>query len=202
MTPTLIPTRKGGFTYRDVSDLKSDMVRYGATKGCKTPVRITKDNSRLCFMEIGYGNSLGKYHKIIECPKIEVCKTCRVLERPVLGHVKTIIDLDMLGLEPPKIVHLSLEEQLATKLFVVGSSGRQRNHFDAYDSFRILKYNKPDMKRTRDIFKTLCTKRKSMPSSYMPPSAGDILMRCMGMAKSGQAWRRPRLQKDSILMTW
>ena len=160
------PNTQGGFTYRDVSDLKSDMVRYGTTKGCKTPVRITKDNSRLCFMEIGYRNSLGKYHKIIERPKIEVCKTCRVLERPVLGHVKTIIDLDMLGLEPPKIAHLSLEEQLATKLFVIGSSGRQRNHFDAYDSFRILKYNKPDMKRTRDIFKTLCAKRKSMPSSY------------------------------------
>ena len=49
---------------------------------------------------------------------------------------------------------------------MIGSSGRQRNHFDAYDSFRILRYNKPDMKRTRDIFKTLCAKRKSMPSSY------------------------------------
>ena len=92
----------GGFTYRDVSNLKSDMVRYGVMKGCKTPVRTTEDNSRLCFMEIGYRNSLGKYHKIIERPKIEVCKTCRVLERPVLGHVKTIIDLDMLGLKPPQ----------------------------------------------------------------------------------------------------
>ena len=160
------PNTQGGFTYRDVSSLKSDMARYGAARGCKTPVRVIKNDSRLCFVEIGYRNSLGHGHRIIERPKIEVCKTCRVLERPVLGQVGTIIDLEMLGLEPPRVAHLSLEEQLATKLFVIGSSGRQRNHFDAYDSFRILRYNKPDMKRARDIFGVLCARHKSRPSSY------------------------------------
>lgn len=138
------PNTQGGFTYRNVDDLKSDMTRYGVMKRCKTPVRVTKDDARLFFMEVGYRDSLGPNHKIIERSKIEVCKTCRVFERPVSGRVETIIDLGILGLEPPHVTHLSLEEQLATKLFVIGASGRQRNHFDAYDSFRILKHNEPD----------------------------------------------------------
>ncbi|MCE2497642.1 MAG: nucleotidyl transferase AbiEii/AbiGii toxin family protein [Nitrosopumilaceae archaeon] len=160
------PNTPGGFTYRHVGDLKSDMMRYGTTKGCKTRVRVTTNDAKLFFMEVGYRKSLGPNHGIIEPPKIEVCKTCRVLKEPVLGPVETIIDLDILGLDPPKIAHLSLEEQLATKLFVIGSSGRQRNHFDAYDSFRILKHNEPDMRRTRDIFKELCGRHKSRPSVY------------------------------------
>ena len=42
-----------------------------------------------------------------------------------------------------------MEEQLATKLHVIGANGRQRNNFDAYDSFRILRHNKPDMRKVR-----------------------------------------------------
>ena len=168
------------------------MERYGATKGCRTPVRLTKDDSRLCFMEIGYRDLLGPSHKIIERPKIEVCKTCRVLEIPVLGRVETIIDLDILGLEHPKIAHLSLEEQLTTKLFVIGSSGRQRNHFDAYDSFRILKYNKPDMRKTRDIFKVLCAKRKSGTSFH----AAECRRRLDAM--HGNAKKRASLEETAF----
>lgn len=160
------PNTRDGFTYRNVRDLKDDMVRYGAERGCKTPVRVTKDDSRLCFIEIGYRSSLGSGHRIVERPKIEVCKTCRVLERPVVGPVNTIIDLEMMGLEPPKIAHLCPEEQLATKLFVIGASGRQRNHLDAYDSLRLLGYGKPDMKMVRDIFKILCAKHNSEPRDY------------------------------------
>lgn len=146
----------GGFTYGDVEALEGDMRSYGMMKGCKTPVRVTTDNANMCFIEIGYRRSLGSGHKIIETPKIEVCKTCRVRTEPVPGHIDTIIDTDVLGLRPPKIAHLSLEEQLATKFHVIGSSGRQRNQFDAYDSFMILKHGRPDMRKTRDIFKILC----------------------------------------------
>ena len=160
------PNSPGGFTYGDVSELKDDLARYGEARRCKTPIRVTRDDSRLCFIEMGYRSSLGRRRRIVERPKIEVCKTCRVSERPVVGPIDTIIDLEMLGLEPPKVAHLSLEEQLATKLFVIGSSGRQRNHFDAYDSFRILQYNRPDMKKVRFIFKGWCTKRGSRPRDY------------------------------------
>ena len=48
----------------------------------------------------------------------------------------------------------------------MGARGRQRNHFDAYDSFRILGHNEPDMRKTRDIFKRLCAPHDSRPSSY------------------------------------
>ena len=160
------PNSPGGFTYSDVCGLKDDLARYGEARGCKTPVCVTRDDSRLCFIEMGYRSSLGSRRKIVEPPKIEVCKTCHVFERPVAGPIDTIIDLEMLGLEPPKVAHLSLEEQLATKLLVIGSSGRQRNHFDAYDSFRLLQYNRPDMKKVRSIFKKWCTKRGSRPRDY------------------------------------
>ena len=154
----------GGFTYGDVEALDRDMRSYGASKGCDTPVRVTTDSASLYFVEIGYRRSLGPDHKIIEVPKIEVCKTCRVLTEPVSGHIDTIIDLDVLGLEPPKIAHLSMEEQLAAKFYVIGASGRQRNQFDAYDSFMMLRHGRPDMRKTRDIFKTLCGHRSA--SSY------------------------------------
>ena len=160
------PNTQGGFTYRDVRGLKEDIARYGAARRCRTQARITKDDPRLFFIEMGYRASLGRGHRIIERPKIEVCKTCRVFERPASDPINTIIDLEMLGLEPPRIVHLSLEEQLATKLFVIGSSGRQRNHFDAYDSFRILKYNESDMKKVRGIFEMLCARHNSRPRAY------------------------------------
>ena len=159
------PNTQGGFTFGDVCNLKSDMIQYGKEKGCKTRVSITGSDRRLYFMDIMYRKSLGPNHIIKETPKIEVCRTCRVLKKPVLGHIDTIIDLEMLGLEPPQIIHLSLEEQLATKLHVIGANGRQRNNFDAYDSFRILMHNKPDMRKVRDIFKMLC-RHKSSPSSH------------------------------------
>lgn len=160
------PNTQGGFTYRDLYGLKDDIVGYGAARRCKTPARVTRDDPRLHFIEMGYRDSLGRRHRIIERPKIEVCKTCRVLEEPVLGRINTIIDLEVLGLKPPEVFHLSLEEQFAMKLFVIGSSGRQRNHFDAYDSFMIFKYGRPDMKKARGIFKELCARHSSGPSTY------------------------------------
>ncbi len=160
------PNTRGGYTYGDVCDLKADITKYGATRGCRTPVKMTRDDSRLHFIEIGYKKSLGSGHQIKEPPKIEVCKTCRVFENPVSGPINTIIDLGILGLEPPMINHLSLEEQFATKLFVIGSTARQRNQFDAYDSFRIFKCNKMDMKKARNIFETLCERRNTKLHVY------------------------------------
>ncbi len=159
------PNSRGGFTFRHVRGLKDDIIQYGLSRGCTTPIKITQDNQRWRFIKMGYRESLGRY-KIKEIPKIEVCKTCRVFDEPVYGPIDTIVDLELLGLEQPKVTHLSLEEQLATKLFIIGSSGRQRNHFDAYDAFRMLKNNDPDMKKVRGLFKKQCTKPNSNPRSH------------------------------------
>ena len=155
------PNTFGGFSYRNVCGLKEDLMKYGSARGCRTSVQITKDDSRLCFIEIGYRGSLGS-HTIVERPKVEVCKTCRILERPVLEEINTIIDLEMLGLKPPKVNHLSLEEQFAMKLFVIGADGRQRNHFDAYDAFGIFKHGPPNMRKARCFFKKMCRRKPNI----------------------------------------
>ena len=100
----------GGFRYRDVSGLKGDIVEYGSARRCKTRVSVTRDEQRLHFVAVEYRQSLESSHRIIERPKIEICKTCRVHEMPVLSQINTIIDLEILGLEPPVVAHLSLEE--------------------------------------------------------------------------------------------
>jgi len=156
------------FTYGDVSELRSDIIKYGSQRRCETKTDVTKDNARLHFIEIGYWDSLKKNgYRIIERPKIEICKTCRVFSKPETGPMNTIIDLKIIGVDPPRITHLGPEEQFAEKLFVIGSSGRQRNHFDAYDSFRIFKNNKLDMKAAKSIFELLCERHKSKPSDYI-----------------------------------
>ena len=160
------PNTPGGFTYGDVCELKKDIVRYGETKRCKTPVRLTRNDAQFCFIEIGYRKSLENYYQIMERPKIEVCKNCQVIEKPVLGPINTIIDLERMNLKPPMVAHLTLEEQFATKMFVIGARGRQRNQFDAYDSFRIHTSNQLDMKKARSIFKRLCERHHSSPHDY------------------------------------
>jgi predicted nucleotidyltransferase component of viral defense system len=75
--------------------------------------------------------------------------------------MNTFIDLELLGLEPPVVYHVALEEQLATKLFIIGSSGRQRNHFDAYDVMRIIENNKIDWRLTRALFERLVERHRA-----------------------------------------
>jgi len=160
------PNTQKGFTYGDVDSLASDMAGYASRRRCETKVKVTKNDSRLHFIEVGYWDSLRLNGcRIAERPKIEICKTCRVFSEPATGPIETMIDLDILGLKPPHIPHLSLEEQLAAKLFTIGSSGRQRNHFDAYDASMIAS-GRPDMRSARSIFETLCKRHKSKTSDY------------------------------------
>lgn len=161
------PNTQGGFSYGDVDRLKSDLEDLGRQRGCRTSVRVIPTNKRLHFIEVGYRKSLGAGRRIMEPPKIEICKTCRVLRRPQKGTIKTFIDLEMIGLEPLEVTHLSPEEQFADKLYVIGSSGRQRNHFDAYDAFSIFNNVGLDMKEARTIFNERCWRHKSDPRDYI-----------------------------------
>lgn len=104
---------------------------------------------------------------MVEVPKIELCKRCRVFEEPAKSPMNTFIDLKLLGLEPPVVYHVALEEQLATKLFIIGSSGRQRNHFDAYDVMRIRENNKINWKLTKDLFERLVQRHKAKKAAYI-----------------------------------
>ena len=161
------PNTPGGFSYRDVSCLKDDIAEYGAARGCETRVSVTRDGDMLHFVEVEYRKSLESTHRIVERPKIEVCKTCRVHEMPVLSRINTIIELEMLGLEPPIVAHLSLEEQFAAKLHVIGSKTRQRKHFDADDSFMIFRSNRIDMKKARRLFEARCANYVPGPGAYV-----------------------------------
>lgn len=160
------PNTPGGFSYRDVSGLKGDIAEYGAARGCRTRVSVTRDDQRLHFVAVEYRQSLEDTRRIIERPKIEVCKTCRVHEMPALSQINTIIDLEVLGLEPLAVKHLSLEEQFAAKLHVIGSNTRQRKHFDAYDSFMMFQSNRIDMKKARRLFETRCANYAPGPGAY------------------------------------
>ena len=161
------PNTQGGFSYRDVGRLKSDLEDFGRQRGCRTPVRIIPNNKRLHFIEVRYRKSLGAGHRILESPKIEICKTCKVLRSPQKSTISTFIDLEMIGLEPLEVTHLSPEEQFADKLYVIRSSGRQRNHFDAYDAFSIFNNVWLDMKEARTIFNERCWRHKSDPRDYI-----------------------------------
>ncbi|MBI5133400.1 MAG: nucleotidyl transferase AbiEii/AbiGii toxin family protein [Thaumarchaeota archaeon] len=162
------PNTQKGLTYGDVSEIRNDIMKYGSVRRCETRAEVTKDDVRLYFIEIGYWDALkDNGYRIVERPKIEICKTCRVFTEPVKSQMNTIIDLDILGLKPPVIYHVDLEEQFTTKLFIIGSSGRQRNHFDAYDAQRIVKNNKMNWKLTKKLFDTLVERRKSKPSVYI-----------------------------------
>ena len=186
------PNTPGGFSYRDVSGLKDDITEYGAARGCNTRVNVTRDEQRLHFVAVEYRQSLENIHRIIERPKIEVCKTCRVHEMPVLSQINTIIDLELLGLEPPVVAHLSLEEQFAAKLHVIGSNTRQRKHFDAYDSFMMFQSNKIDMKKARSLFETRCANYVPGPGAYV-----EECRRCLDtMLRDGK--KRTKLEETAF----
>lgn len=162
------PNTKNNFTYGDVSGIRQDLIKYGSQRRCETKTAVTKDDARLYFVEVGYWNALKKSgYRIVERPKIEICKTCRVFTNTVANPVNTIIDLDILGLKPPVVTHVGLEEQFSTKLFIIGSSGRQRNHFDAYDAMRIYRNNKLDLKLAKKIFDMLTERHKVKSYDYV-----------------------------------
>jgi len=159
---------KNGFTYGDVSEIRRDLIKYGGQRRCETKTDVTKDDARLYFIEVGYWDSFKKAgYRIVERPKIEICKTCRVFTDTVTNPVNTIIDLDILGLKPPVVTHVGLEEQFSTKLFIIGSSGRQRNHFDAYDAMRIFRNNKLDWKLAKKVFDIMAERHKVKSSNYI-----------------------------------
>ncbi len=155
-----------GITYGDVSNIKQDLYRFGQSRGCTIRTKITQDSVMLYFLEVGYHKFLNRGLNIVERPKIEVCKQCRTHERPILSRMNTMIDLELLGMEPPELLHLDLEEQLANKLFVIGSRGRQRNHFDAYDIYRICKNNKIDWNKEKRIFSNIIKRTGKSLSEY------------------------------------
>ncbi|MFY9301594.1 MAG: nucleotidyl transferase AbiEii/AbiGii toxin family protein [Candidatus Nitrosotenuis sp.] len=156
------------FTYGDVSGIKKDLLKYGSQRRCDTRTKETKDDARLYFLEVGYWDSLKSAgYRIVERPKIEICKTCRVFTDIVTTPINTIIDLEILGLKPPLVTHVGLEEQFATKLFIIGSSGRQRNHFDAYDAMRIFRNNKLDWKVAKNVFEIMSERHKVKSSAHI-----------------------------------
>lgn len=153
------PNSYDKFTYGDVDKIRNDLMKFGSSRKCQTKTEITQNTSMLYFLEVKYHEGLKKKnHTMIEHPKIEICKTCRTLEKPTMSRMNTMIDLKLLGLEPPVLAHLSLEEQLANKLFVIGANGRQRNNFDAYDVYRICNKNKINWKKTKSVFETIVEK--------------------------------------------
>lgn len=162
------PNSPGGFTFGDVSDIRMDLNKYGSVRRCTTKTKITEDSAMMHFIEVGYRDALTKLgYAIIEPPKIEICKTCRTHEPPIKSEMKTMIDLNLLGLKPLVLAHLSLEEQLANKLHVIGARGRQRNNFDTYDVYRICKNNKIDWKKTKGIFEKTVTKSGKKLGEYI-----------------------------------
>lgn len=157
-----------GFTYGDVSGIRRDLRKYGSQRKCDTKVEETKNDAMLYFLEVGYWDALKKSgYRIVERPKIEICKTCRVFTETVTNTVNTIIDLGILGLGPPIVTHVGLEEQFSTKLFIIGSKGRQRNHFDAYDAMRMVRNNKLDWNLAKQVFDTMAKRHKVNSSDYI-----------------------------------
>ena len=159
-----------GYTYGDVENLKKHFHEYASQKSCGTGLDVTQDNAMLYFLQVNYHSGLKSMNKtLVERPKIEICKTCRTKKEPKMGKIQTMIDLDLLGLEPPELFHLSLEEQLADKLKVIGAQGRQRNNFDAYDVQRICDNNAEniDWDLTKEIFTEIVVKSKNKPSKYI-----------------------------------
>ncbi len=183
------PNTSGGYTFGDVDKIGRDLANYGARKGCKTSVRTTRNDGELYFLELDYRKTLReKRCELVELPKIELCKRCCMFEEPAKNPMNTFIDLKLLGLEPPVVYHVALEEQLATKLFIIGSSGRQRNHFDAYDALRIRENNKVNWKLTKDLFERLVERRKAKKADYINECRRhlDVMLRNVGKRSSLQ----------------
>ena len=160
---------QSGATFGDVDRIRRDLIDYAARRGCKTSITQTRDNARDYFLELGYSKQIvGEGGDLVEPPKIELCKTCRVFQQPARSPMNTFIDFDLLGIDPPQILHAGLEEQLATKLFIIGASGRQRNQFDAYDAMRIVENNPGvDWGLTREIFEEKVTRHKARFAAYV-----------------------------------
>ncbi|KEQ57435.1 Nucleotidyl transferase of unknown function protein [Marine Group I thaumarchaeote SCGC RSA3] len=159
-----------GYTYGKVKNLRKDLQKYGSKRGCSTQTEVTQDSNMLYFLQINYDAPLqNKGAKMIEVPKIEICKTCRTRKNPQLAKTNTMIDLELFGLKPPELFYLSLEEQLADKLRVIGATGRQRNNFDAYDVLRICNENatKIDWSLTREIFYEIIVKSGKKVNKYI-----------------------------------
>lgn len=149
------PNSHAGFSFGSVDKIKSDMTRYGSIRKSSTGVSTSRSDDQLLFLEMGYRDTLRSVsYTIEEVPKIELCKRRRVLQEPEVNTMSTMLDLKFLGLEPLEIKHVALEEQLAAKMFIIGDIKRgKRNHFDAYDSLRIVDNNRSvDWKLVRKLF--------------------------------------------------
>lgn len=157
-----------GYSYGKISSLKKDLHKYSSMNRCTTALNVTKDDSKLYFLLVDYRKQFkAKNLSIVEDPKIEICKTCRIHDNPVVSKMNTMIDLEALGLEPLEFVHISVEEQLVNKLHIIGKPSRQRRHFDAYDVFRICNNNKIDWKKTKKLFVAMVEQGKKRPSEYI-----------------------------------
>lgn len=156
-----------GYTYGDIDNMKKDLHDFASRRGCITTLTVTKENPWY-FLQVNYKDELQKVGlDLVEPPKIEICKTCRTHETPIISKMNTMINLEAMGLEPPELAHLSLEEQLENKLYVIGDSSRIRNHFDAYDAFRICNNNKIDWKKTKSLFEEAVKQSRKKPSDYV-----------------------------------
>ena len=156
-----------GYTYGDVDKMKRDLQGFASSRGCTTTMTVTQENPWY-FLQVNYKNELQKQDlTLVEHPKIEICKTCRTHESPIISKTNTMIDLEAMGLEPPELAHLNLEEQLENKLYVIGDSSRIRNHFDAYDAFRICNNNNVNWQKTKSLFENKIKQARKNPSEYI-----------------------------------
>ena len=149
------PNSVAGYSFGDVDEIRTDLTRYAGLRRCDVRVDLAKNDDRLLFLELTYRDVLRRVgYTIEERPKIELCKRCRIFQAPEENEMATIMNLRLLGLEPLTIKHVGLEEQLASKLFIIGDLRRgKRNHFDAYDALRITESNRGlDWKLVRNLF--------------------------------------------------
>jgi hypothetical protein len=166
------PNSYAGFSFGSVDKIKADITKYGSIRKSSTGVSMSRSDDQLLFLEMGYRDALRSVGVIIEeVPKIELCKRCRLLQEPELNTMSTMLDLKFLGLEILEIKHVALEEQLAIKMFIIGDIKRgKRNHFDAYDTLRIVDNNPGiDWKLVRKIFASRVEKH-SVKGHMLKPS--------------------------------
>lgn len=164
------PNTYEGYTFGKIDEFVDGLRKFGRLRRCNLRLKVTRDTALLRFIEVGYHEMIrGFGAQIVERPKIEFCKPCRVLDKPSVSDINTMIDLKLLGLKPIRLKHLNVEEQLASKLFVIGARGRQRNHFDAYDAYKIQLHNANTInwKKAKQLFETQVLRRKAEPARYV-----------------------------------
>lgn len=181
------PNSYAGYHFGDVDEIRFDLLKHASVRKCTIISNSTKNDANFLFLELNYREKLRTTgYTIIERPKIELCKRCRIFQEPEESEVATMIDLSLIGIEPLTVKHVGLEEQLATKLFIIGDLRRgKRNHFDAYDVLRIVDSNNSDLdwKLVKKMFEARVEKHKVTGRTIKPSEQVKECRRQLGTMK-------------------